>query len=62
MAYGQTGTGKTYTIEGNQQDGILYHVFERICHYKKTNKFSYKISCQFIQIYNENIYDLLDAR
>lgn len=28
MAYGQTGTGKTHTIEGQNNNGIIYQALE----------------------------------
>lgn len=61
FAYGQTGSGKTYTML-HPKDGIIpltiNHIFKWI---KKleTYGWEYSISCEFIEIYNETIYDLL---
>ena len=58
FAYGQQGSGKTSTLMS--RDGItahaVSHLFNRI---KKIEDRSYKVSCTYLQIYNEHIYDLL---
>ena len=65
FAYGQTGTGKTYTMVGdfkNQKDkGIIPHAFDYIFEQTKQDKeHKYNILISFIQIYIEQIQDLLD--
>ncbi|XDT34870.1 Kinesin motor domain profile [Nakaseomyces glabratus] len=61
FAYGQTGSGKTYTML-NPGDGIvpatINHIFSWIDKLAARG-WSYKVSCEFIEIYNENIVDLL---
>ena len=68
LAYGQTGTGKTYTMEGfkyNQLDpqrGIIPRTISEIFNYienssKKQSTFMVRAS--YLQIYNETISDLL---
>ncbi|KAJ3406160.1 kinesin motor protein cin8 [Chytriomyces hyalinus] len=67
FAYGQTGTGKTYTMEGDLDDckgrhaGIiprtLYNLFDRL--EKDTPEFSVRVS--FLEIYNEELRDLLSS-
>ena len=64
MAYGQTGTGKTFTMEGTfteNSQGILPRSIDEIFRYiennQKNNSFIVKIS--YLQIYNETIQDLL---
>ena len=64
FAYGQTSTGKTYTMQGDIPDneGIipltLKEIFEKI---NSSNEIiNSKITASFIEIYNENINDLLD--
>lgn len=61
FAYGQTGSGKTYTML-NPKDGIIpltiTHIFDWTESLKERG-WSYSITCQFIEIYNENIVDLL---
>lgn len=69
LAFGQTGAGKTYTMEGantktigGDAEGMIPRgirvLFERMRD-KKMSKF--KVSCTFLQIYNERIYDLLST-
>ena len=65
FAYGQTGTGKTYTMVGdfkNQKDkGIIPRAFDYIFEQTKQDKeHKYNILISFIQIYIEQIQDLLD--
>ncbi|AJP42264.1 Kar3p [Saccharomyces cerevisiae YJM1078] len=61
FAYGQTGSGKTFTML-NPGDGIIpstiSHIFNWI-NKLKTKGWDYKVNCEFIEIYNENIVDLL---
>lgn len=61
FAYGQTGSGKTFTML-NPGDGIIpstiSHIFNWIENLKERG-WEYKIECQFVEIYNENIVDLL---
>ncbi|XP_042028480.1 kinesin-like protein KIN-12B [Salvia splendens] len=74
FAYGQTGSGKTYTIWGAsnallEEDGqglaprVFHRLFERID--EEQNKQAdrdlvYMCRCSFLEIYNEQITDLLD--
>ncbi|XP_049804535.1 kinesin-like protein KIF3A [Schistocerca nitens] len=65
FAYGQTGTGKTYTMEGNSSapelKGIIpnsfAHIFGYIAKANGDRKFLVRVS--YIEIYNEEIRDLL---
>eukprot|EP01137_Pigoraptor_chileana_P025291 Opistho-2@94559 len=63
IAYGQTGTGKTYTMEGRYDDdrGVIPRASEAIFHYIENSnsgsKFLVRIS--FLEVYNERVYDLL---
>ncbi|DBA03560.1 TPA: hypothetical protein N0F65_011461 [Lagenidium giganteum] len=68
FAYGQTGTGKTYTMEGFnsagsvEERGIIPRAIEQIfCHIQANvsarNRFLVRAS--YLQIYNESISDLL---
>lgn len=63
FAYGATGAGKTHTIIGYKNEPgimmmILQDLFKKIKTLKAMNE--YKIKCSFIEIYNENICDLLN--
>ncbi|KAG5007753.1 hypothetical protein JHK85_026295 [Glycine max] len=62
FAYGQTGTGKTFTMEGTQQNrGVNYRTLEHLFKVSKerSETFSYDISVSVIEVYNEQIRDLL---
>ncbi|CAN1185322.1 Kinesin-like protein KIN-14R [Linum perenne] len=62
FAYGQTGTGKTFTMEGTEQNrGVNYRTLEllfRIAEEKK-DTMSYDIYVSVLEVYNEQIRDLL---
>ena len=65
FAYGQTGTGKTYTMVGEFKDqknrGIIPRAFDYIFDYVKQDKeHTYNIKISFIQIYLEHIQDLIE--
>ena len=66
FAYGQTGSGKTHTMMGNVKSeelmGIIPRSFSHVLSLinKQPNK-SFLMRCSFIEIYNEEIYDLLNA-
>ncbi len=65
FAYGQTGTGKTYTMEGDRTapelKGIIpnsfAHIFGHIAKAEENHKFLVRVS--YLEIYNEDIRDLL---
>mmetsp|Transcript_13269 Transcript_13269/g.49619 ORF Transcript_13269/g.49619 Transcript_13269/m.49619 type:complete len:247 (-) Transcript_13269:15-755(-) len=66
FAYGQTGTGKTHTMEGSldvpEDRGVIpraaFDVFRRLK--DDTNKFvEHKVTASFLEIYNEELCDLL---
>ena len=64
FAYGQTGTGKTFTITGVPQDqelkGILPRAFESIFKQIECDSTKeYLVRASFLEIYNEEIRDLL---
>ena len=64
FAYGQTGTGKTHTMEGDLSNPDMYGViprsaqaiFERL---KKPDYSSHTVKCSYLEIYNEELCDLL---
>ncbi|KAH8070120.1 hypothetical protein JL721_5344 [Aureococcus anophagefferens] len=66
MTYGQTGSGKTFTMLGDMNNymhrGIaprcIAHVFAEVGARIET---AYRISCTYMEIYNERIFDLLKA-
>ncbi|KAB5561601.1 hypothetical protein DKX38_006558 [Salix brachista] len=76
FAYGQTGSGKTHTMLGDIEEGTRRHsvncgmtprvfeyLFSRIQKEKevrKDEKIKFTCKCSFLEIYNEQILDLLD--
>ncbi|EDO16262.1 hypothetical protein Kpol_505p39 [Vanderwaltozyma polyspora DSM 70294] len=61
FAYGQTGSGKTFTML-NPNDGMIPATIDHIFDWTDSLKergWEYEVSCQFVEIYNENIIDLL---
>lgn len=66
FAYGQTGTGKTYTMSGDMTDtlgilsdnaGIIPRVLYRL--FQKLEDTEHTVKCSFIELYNEELRDLL---
>lgn len=76
FAYGQTGSGKTHTMLGNVEElenkpspsrGMTPRIFEFLFariraeeESRKDEKLRYHCKCSFLEIYNEQITDLLD--
>ncbi|KAK1086669.1 Kinesin-related motor protein [Friedmanniomyces endolithicus] len=72
FAYGQTGTGKTYTMSGDIADTLpipdaagiipraLHSLFARLSE-EDAEKCEYSVKCSFIELYNEELRDLLAA-
>lgn len=68
FAYGQTGTGKTYTMSGDITDmqplpdaagivpRVLYSLFNKLGEDQENS-----VKCSFIELYNEELRDLLSA-
>ncbi|XP_034177955.1 kinesin-like protein 68D [Osmia lignaria lignaria] len=64
FAYGQTGTGKTYTMEGLKSDherrGVIPRSFEHIFnHIGRSENMQYLVRASYLEIYQEEIRDLL---
>ena len=62
FAYGQTGTGKTFTMEGTETNrGVNYRTLEALFDTVEGRKdtFSFNISLSVLEVYNEQIRDLL---
>uniref|UniRef100_A0AC34FWY7 Kinesin-like protein n=1 Tax=Panagrolaimus sp. ES5 TaxID=591445 RepID=A0AC34FWY7_9BILA len=65
FAYGQTGSGKSYTMLGpdlNSEShvGIIPRAIQMIFS-DNPNTFKYLMKCSFIEIFNEECYDLLQT-
>jgi kinesin family protein 4/21/27 len=69
LAYGQTGSGKTFTMGSGYTIGLKEHdlgiiprvirlIFEEV--EKRKSKADIVIKCAFLEIYNEELHDLLD--
>ncbi|CAM6096214.1 unnamed protein product [Calypogeia fissa] len=69
FAYGQTGSGKTYTMSGpnslgqGADLGVNYRALNDLFMITETRRdaFQYEIGVQMIEIYNEQVRDLLSA-
>ncbi|XP_065854561.1 kinesin-like protein KIN-14S [Euphorbia lathyris] len=62
FAYGQTGTGKTFTMEGTPDNrGVNYRTLEELFRISQERGavMSYEISVSMLEVYNEKIRDLL---
>uniref|UniRef100_A0A8C3RIS0 Kinesin-like protein n=1 Tax=Cyanoderma ruficeps TaxID=181631 RepID=A0A8C3RIS0_9PASS len=64
FAYGQTGTGKTYTMQGAwaepEKRGIIPSAFEHIfTHISRSQNQQYLVRASYLEIYQEEIRDLL---
>ncbi|TKW16718.1 hypothetical protein SEVIR_5G317600v4 [Setaria viridis] len=65
FAYGQTGSGKTYTMSGpgtSKEDwGVNYRALNDLFEISlsRRNAFSYEVGVQMVEIYNEQVRDLL---
>lgn len=64
FAYGQTGTGKTFTMEGDrfdeQQKGIIPRAFEQIwSHINRADNQTFMVTASYMEIYMEELRDLL---
>lgn len=70
FAYGQTGTGKTYTMSGDMTETygllsdaagiiprVLYSLFQKL----EADDVECSVKCSFIELYNEELRDLLSA-
>ncbi|KAL6138686.1 hypothetical protein ACLB2K_063965 [Fragaria x ananassa] len=68
FAYGQTGTGKTYTMEGGMRNkngnlpaeaGVIPRAVRQIFDTLEAQKADYSLRVTFLELYNEEITDLL---
>ncbi|CAN0926683.1 Kinesin-like protein KIN-5B [Linum grandiflorum] len=68
FAYGQTGTGKTYTMEGGMRNkggdlpaeaGVIPRAVRQIFDTLEGQKADYSMKVTFLELYNEEIADLL---
>ncbi|KAJ8767809.1 hypothetical protein K2173_020749 [Erythroxylum novogranatense] len=62
FAYGQTGTGKTFTMEGTPENrGVNYRTLEELFRIsqERIGIMRYELSVSMLEVYNEKIRDLL---
>ncbi|TFK54864.1 kinesin-domain-containing protein [Heliocybe sulcata] len=69
FAYGQTGTGKTYTMQGDltptpmgnpsAHAGMIPRVLFRLFHMLETSASDYSVKISYVELYNEELRDLL---
>ncbi|KAJ6496722.1 kinesin 2 [Mycena vitilis] len=69
FAYGQTGTGKTYTMQGDltptplgnpsSNAGMIPRVLFRLFHHLESSASDYSVKISYIELYNEELRDLL---
>ncbi|GFZ11044.1 ATP binding microtubule motor family protein [Actinidia rufa] len=68
FAYGQTGTGKTYTMEGGMRNkggelpaeaGVIPRAVRQIFNSLEAQNADYSVKVTFLELYNEEITDLL---
>ncbi|CAA7271682.1 unnamed protein product [Cyclocybe aegerita] len=69
FAYGQTGTGKTYTMQGDlaptpmgnpsSHAGIIPRVLFRLFHELEKSSTDFMVKVSYIELYNEELRDLL---
>ncbi|KAJ3337910.1 kinesin motor protein cin8 [Gonapodya sp. JEL0774] len=65
FAYGQTGTGKTYTMEGsldalpNSQAGIIPRSLHRLFETLESQSSDFSVRVSMLELYNEELRDLL---
>jgi len=68
FAYGQTGTGKTHTMEGDLSEymetfapdaGVIPRTLYRLFHVLETRGDDYAVKVSLVELYNEELRDLL---
>lgn len=66
FAYGMTGSGKTFSMRGDQQDPgfvklAIDDIFKMIDSNSMNSQKEFKVSITYLEIYNEKIIDLLSS-
>lgn len=67
FAYGQTGTGKTYTMEGDRLadrvswdgTGLIPRAVSQLFEALRRRDAQFNVSLSFLEVYSEEVYDLL---
>ncbi|XP_037578060.1 kinesin-like protein KIF11 [Dermacentor silvarum] len=72
FAYGQTGTGKTFTMEGERSNvnlgwaddplaGVIPRTLQQLFEELQSQDLEFTIKVSFLELYNEELFDLLSA-
>ncbi|KAK2712029.1 hypothetical protein QYM36_010905, partial [Artemia franciscana] len=74
FAYGQTGTGKTFTMEGERNEhannlswendplcGIIPRALSQLFDELRRQELEFTVRVSFVELYNEELFDLLSA-
>ncbi|KAK7109010.1 hypothetical protein V1264_013129 [Littorina saxatilis] len=73
FAYGQTGTGKTFTMEGERTDdpsisweddplsGLIPRSMHQIFEQLQSQEVEFSVRVSFLELYNEELFDLLGS-
>ncbi|XP_076439721.1 kinesin-like protein KIF11 isoform X2 [Babylonia areolata] len=73
FAYGQTGTGKTFTMEGERTDdpsisweddplsGIIPRAMHQVFEKLQNQEVEFSLRVSFLELYNEELFDLLGS-
>lgn len=60
FAYGATGTGKTFTMEGNKKNlGVILRCIKRLFEVTEESKCEFQVELSYLEIYNDRVQDLL---
>ncbi|KAJ3634506.1 hypothetical protein Zmor_012338 [Zophobas morio] len=67
LAYGATGAGKTYTMQGTKKDlGIIPRTLKRLFKFVGAHQAkklcSYSVTLSSLEIYNEEVFDMIDVK
>jgi kinesin family protein 13 len=66
LTYGQTSSGKSYTMMGTAKEpGLIPRICDRIfarISEESNDETSFKIEVSYMEIYNEKVHDLLDPK
>eukprot|EP00761_Pharyngomonas_kirbyi_P011358 gb/GECH01011383.1/.p1 GENE.gb/GECH01011383.1/~~gb/GECH01011383.1/.p1 ORF type:complete len:774 (+),score=141.44 gb/GECH01011383.1/:1-2322(+) len=63
LAYGQTGTGKTFTMDGGNdaQRGVMWRAAEELFGDRDGEGKAATVVCRYVEVYKERVYDLLQS-
>ncbi|KXZ44676.1 hypothetical protein GPECTOR_64g96 [Gonium pectorale] len=62
MAYGASGTGKSYTMQGTSADkGVIPRAIDRIYQVLAERKLGHQVQLSYYEVYENKVYDLLQS-